>query len=164
MNFGLNLWKKVFCRMFVLSVILFRTPSGHSWIINKVVVEQRIWLWNHISCTKVTSMNLLQMSCVITYAYVVVFDLRGHEGCRTPKRPIRGQKRHEGVDMLKKWLNKRFSATSKTQRLTKTSRRPVFIQVGLWFFASKKLAHLSGYFAFKHHRGWSTAKNTHEIL
>ena len=36
MNFGLNLRNRVFGRMFGFIVILFMTPSGHSWIINKI--------------------------------------------------------------------------------------------------------------------------------
>ena len=39
------------------------------------------------------------------------------------------------------------------QRRTKTSRRLVFVQVGLKFLASKNLVHLSGYYSFKHHIG-----------
>jgi hypothetical protein len=42
MNFALNLWNKVFCRMFGLSVILFMTLSGHSWIINKIVLTKNL--------------------------------------------------------------------------------------------------------------------------
>ena len=33
MNFGLNLWNKVFCRMFGLIVMLIMTLSGHPWLI-----------------------------------------------------------------------------------------------------------------------------------
>ena len=43
MNFGLNLWNKVFGRMFGLTVMLTMTLSGHSWIINKIRYT------NHIS-------------------------------------------------------------------------------------------------------------------
>ena len=36
MNFGLNLWNKVFGRMFGFIVMLIMTLSGHPWIINKM--------------------------------------------------------------------------------------------------------------------------------
>ena len=45
MNFGLNLWNKVFCRMFGLIVILFMTLSGHPWIINKMK-EPKYFSWH----------------------------------------------------------------------------------------------------------------------
>ena len=47
---------------------------------------------------------------------IVIFDLRGHGGCKRPKTPLRGQKRHEKVDSLKKVFNKSFSTTSKTPK------------------------------------------------
>ena len=33
---------------------------------------------------------------------MVIFDLRPHEGCQRPKKPLEGQKWHKGVDLLKK--------------------------------------------------------------
>jgi hypothetical protein len=42
---------------------------------------------------------------------IVIFDLRGYEGCWRPKPPLRGQKWHEGVDLLKKVFDKSFSTT-----------------------------------------------------
>jgi hypothetical protein len=47
---------------------------------------------------------------------MIIFDLRGHEGCQRPKTPVKGQKWHEGVDVLKKKFNKSFSTTSKTPK------------------------------------------------
>ena len=63
---------------------------------------------------KSTLMNLLQMSCVIRNIGIVIFDFRGHGGCWRPKTPLGGQKRHEGVDLMKKEYNKSCSTTSKT--------------------------------------------------
>ena len=40
MNFGLNLWNKVFGRMFGFIMMLIMTLSGHPWIINKMAI---IW-------------------------------------------------------------------------------------------------------------------------
>ena len=44
----------------------------------------------------------------------VIFDLQGHGGCWRPKTPLRGQKMHEGVNLLKKVFNESCSVTSKT--------------------------------------------------
>ena len=41
-------------------------------------------------------------------------DLWPHEGCSRPKTPLGGQKRHEGVELLKRVFNKSCSTTSKT--------------------------------------------------
>ena len=55
MNFGLNLWNKIFYSMFGFIVILFMTPSGHSWIINKIkfflVQTGSIFLYPKLSIT-----------------------------------------------------------------------------------------------------------------
>ena len=37
---------------------------------------------------------------------IILFDLRPHGGSKRPKTPLRGQKRHEGFDLLKKVFNK----------------------------------------------------------
>ena len=37
---------------------------------------------------------------------ILIFDLRGHGGCQRPKTPLGGQKRHERVDLSKKYLIK----------------------------------------------------------
>jgi hypothetical protein len=37
---------------------------------------------------------------------MVIFDLQPHEGCLRQKIPLGGQKWHEGVDLLKKYLIK----------------------------------------------------------
>ena len=39
---------------------------------------------------------------------MIIFDLRGHGGFQRPKTSLRGQKWHEGVDLLKKYLIKVF--------------------------------------------------------
>ena len=44
---------------------------------------------------------------------VVIFDFQSHEGCYWPKTHLGGQKWHEGVDLLKKVLNRSFLTTSK---------------------------------------------------
>ncbi len=44
----------------------------------------------------------------------IFFDLLPHESWWRPITPLRGQKRQEGVDLLKKVFNESFSATSKT--------------------------------------------------
>ena len=45
---------------------------------------------------------------------IVIFDHQGHGGCWRPKTPLGGQKRHEGVDLMKKMFDKSCSTTSKT--------------------------------------------------
>ena len=45
---------------------------------------------------------------------IAIFDLRGHGGCWRSKTPLGDQKWHEGIDLLKKVLNKSFSTTSNT--------------------------------------------------
>ena len=37
---------------------------------------------------------------------IILFDLRPHGGSKRPKTLLRGQKRHEGFDLLKKVFNK----------------------------------------------------------
>ena len=44
---------------------------------------------------------------------IVYFDLQGHGGCWRPKTPLGGQKRHVGVDLMKKVFDKSCSTTSK---------------------------------------------------
>ena len=48
MNFGLNLWNKVFGRMFGFIVILFMTPSGHPWIINEI--QSNLFFCKFLDC------------------------------------------------------------------------------------------------------------------
>ena len=44
---------------------------------------------------------------------MIIFDLPGYGGFKKPKTPLRGQKWHEGVDLLKKVFDKSFLTTSK---------------------------------------------------
>ena len=68
---------------------------------------------NHTSHTKVY-FNEFVVNVLRDNIGIVIFDLRGHGGCWRPKTPLRGQKWHEGVNLLKKVFNKSFSTPSKT--------------------------------------------------
>ena len=57
---------------------------------------------------KFTLMNLLQMPCVITWAWSFLTS--------TLMKAVRGQKWHERVDLLKKVFNESFLTTSKTPK------------------------------------------------
>ena len=69
------------------------------------ILPQTIWLGNHTSHTKVY-FNEFVANVQRDNIGIVIFDLRGHGGCQRPKTPLRGQKKHEGVDLLKKYLIK----------------------------------------------------------
>ena len=73
-----------------------RLRSGH-WLILLIIkecsmLEQTIWPSNHTSNTKVTSMNLLHMPCVITWAWSFLTS--------EVVEAVRGQKHHIWVYTL----------------------------------------------------------------
>ena len=72
-----------------------------------------IWPKNHTSHKKFY-FNEFVANVMPDVIGIVIFDLRGHGGHKRPKTPLRGQKWHEGVDLLKKVINENCSATSKT--------------------------------------------------
>ena len=77
-----------------------------------LMLKQTIWPSNYTSHTKVY-FNEFVANVVHDDIGIVIFDLRGHGGCKRPKTSLRGQKYHEGVDLLKKVFDESFSATSK---------------------------------------------------
>ena len=62
------------------------------------MVKQTIWQSNRASHTKLY-FNEFVANVLRDNIGIVVFDLRGHEGCWRPKTPLRHQKWHEGVDL-----------------------------------------------------------------
>ena len=63
----------------------------------------------------------------------IFFELPSHGGYQRPKPPHRGQKWHEGVNLLKKVFNQSFSTTSKTRPVTGPIRfqlRPQLRKIG----------------------------------
>ena len=69
------------------------------------MLKQTIWPLNLTSRTKL-SFNKFVANVLRDNIGIVIFDFWGHGGCWRPKTPLRGQKWHEGVDLLKKILNK----------------------------------------------------------
>ena len=72
-----------------------------------------IWPRNHTSHKKFY-FNEFVANVLRDVIGIFIFDLRGHGGCKRPKTSLRGQKYHEGVDLLKKVFDESFSTSSKT--------------------------------------------------
>ena len=77
------------------------------------MVRQWIWQRNHTSHKKFY-FNEFVANFMRDVIGIVIFDLKGHGGHQRPKTPLRGQKMHEGVNLLKKVFNESCSVTSKT--------------------------------------------------
>ena len=83
-RFSLHIQLQLLCWKTMLQ--LHTDPNLIDKSIGNQTFEQTIWLWNHTSHTKNTSMNLLQMPCVITWSWSFL----------TSKvvKAVRGQKHH----------------------------------------------------------------------
>ena len=68
---------------------------------------------NHTSYRKFHTEEFVQNSMCCNMD-MHIFNLQGYRGRQRPKTPLRLQKWHEGVNLLKKVVNESCSATSKT--------------------------------------------------
>ena len=92
-------------------LLLHTDPNLIDKSIGNRTFEQTIWLWNHTSHTKNTSMNLLQMPCVITWSWSFL----------TSKvvKAVRGQKHHILAYTFNSTFGSFYSASSAYQRFTR---------------------------------------------
>ena len=83
----------------------FLMTVSHQYLTNVLTDSYPPSRPNHASYRKLYFTEFVQNSLGFTMG-IILFDLQPHGGCLRPKTPLRGQKRHERVDLLKKYSMK----------------------------------------------------------